>query len=164
MRLYRYMIIAAVLISLIGVSCAQIADQQMENETDMEPSITVSDQTIEGNETIGNVTIERVVIDGPGWVAIHNSLFGEPGGIVGFAQIEEGENTNVTVVIDTEVATDQLIVELHRDLGEEGVFEWPPTDVPVMVDGEILMETFDVTAEDFELKNLTALAENATEQ
>jgi len=169
MKLYRYMIIAALLISLIGISCAQVANQEtgMENETgaqEMEPSITVMDQAIEGNETVGNVTIERVVMDGPGWVAIHNSLFGEPGGLVGFAQVEAGENTNVTVIIDTEVATDQLIVELHQDLGQEGAFEWPPVDVPVMIDGMILMEPFDVTAEGFELKNLTELSQNATEQ
>ncbi|KUG19126.1 MAG: hypothetical protein KO206_02470 [Methanomicrobiaceae archaeon] len=165
MKWYGYLIMAAMLISLSGIACAQVEDQYMPatNETGEAgmPSITVMDQTVEGNETIGNITVDSVVSDGPGWVAIHNSLFGEPGGIVGFAPVEDGENTNITIVIDTEVATDQLIAELHSDLGQEGTFEWPPIDVPVEIDGEIVMEAFNVTAEDFELKNLTDMAATA---
>lgn len=126
------------------------------------PSINVTNQTIQGNATIANVTIDKVVSDGPGWIVVHNSLFGALGGAVGFAPVQSGTNSNVTVVIDTLAATDQLKAELHKDLGQPGVFEYPAVDVPQMIDGKPVSANFSVTAENFTVKNLTQLASNQT--
>ncbi|MDV2481881.1 hypothetical protein F8E02_07635 [Methanoculleus sp. Wushi-C6] len=132
-------------------------------EENVTPSINVtSNQTVEGNETIANVTIDEVVSDGPGWIVIHNSLFGTLGGVIGFSPVESGTNSNVTVTIDTLAATDQLIAELHKDLGQEGVFEYPAIDLPQMVDGEPVSANFTITADNFTVKNLTELAGNMT--
>jgi hypothetical protein len=157
------------IISLAGAAYAQVDipnGQAMDNQTEMEenvtPSINVTDQTVVGNETIGNITIDEVVSDGPGWVGIHNSLFGTLGGVVGFAPVESGTNQNVTVTIDTMAATDSLIAELHQDLGQQGVFEYPAIDVPQMINGEPVSANFSATAEDFMLKNLTDLADEQT--
>lgn len=127
------------------------------------PSINVtSNQTVEGNETLANVTIDAVVSDGPGWVVVHNSLFGTLGGAIGFAPVESGMNSNITVVIDTLAATDQLVAELHKDLGRQGVFEYPAVDLPQMVDGKPVSANFSITADNFTVKNLTELAGNQT--
>jgi LPXTG-motif cell wall-anchored protein len=106
------------------------------------PSVTVSDQTIEN----GTVTVDQVVSDGPGWMVIHADQDGAPGPVVGWAAVQDGENSDVTVDIDTESATETLWAMLHVDAGEVGTYEFPGADVPVQVEGEVLVEPFTATA------------------
>jgi len=95
-------------------------------EENVTPTINVTmAQTIEGNETIANVTIDEVVSNGPGWIVVHNNLFGALGGAVGFSPVDPGTNSNVTVTIDVLAATDRLTAELHKDLGQQGAFSTP---------------------------------------
>ena len=105
------------------------------------PSVTVEDQAIENDQ----VTIASVYSDGPGWIVIHADDNGSPGEVVGYAAVTEGENTDVTVDIDTEMATETLYAMLHEDLGTEGTYEFPGDDGPVQVDGEVVVEPFTVT-------------------
>ncbi|MDG6256905.1 MAG: hypothetical protein QCH35_04825 [Methanomicrobiaceae archaeon] len=120
---------------------------------------------IEGDQVIGNVTIDEVVSNGTGWVAIHNNLFEHPGGIIGYAQVENGTTENVTVTIHTFVATDSLFAVLHMDAGEEGVFEYPAPDTEQMADGQLVILPFKVTGNNFTLMNLTATCqENLPEE
>ena len=126
------------------------------------PTINVTNQTARGNATTANITIDHVVSDGPGWIVIHNSLFGTLGGVVGFSPVESGMNSNITVTIDTLAATDHLIAELHKDLGRQGVFEYPAVDLPQMVNDQPVMANFSITADNFTVKNLTELAGNQT--
>lgn len=88
-------------------------------------SITVADQTIEGD------------------------------GVVGYAPVEPGVSTDVTVTIQTIVAT--LFVVLHQDAGREGVFEYSVPDVEQKADGAIAIVPFNVTAENATPMNLTGL-------
>lgn len=174
MNAFRWVVAVVLVISLTGAAWGQIMppDNQTpataENvtptmERNVTPSINVTvNQTIEGNATIANVTIDEVVSDGPGWIVVHNNLFGALGGAVGFSPVDSGTNSNVTVTIDILAATDRLTAELHKDLGREGVFEYPAVDIPQMVDGQPVTANFSVTAENFTVKNLTELAVNQT--
>lgn len=178
MNKFKWVIAAILVVSLVGAAWGQImppGNQTAGNQTptgenvtptmgaNVTPSINVTmNKTITGNATIGNLTIDEVVSSGPGWIVIHNDLFGTLGGVVGFAPVNSGTNSNVTITIDTLAATDRLIAELHKDAGQQGVFEYPAVDAPQMVNGKPVMTNISVTAEGFTLKNLTQLAGNQT--
>ena len=63
------------------------------------PSVAVSDQSIES----GSVTISKVTSDGPGWLVVHAQAEGKPGPILGFSQVENGENIDVLVLSQSEI-------------------------------------------------------------
>lgn len=170
---FRWAIAVLLVASLVGLAWGQV--MPMDNQTpagenvtpsvdeNVTPTINVTmNQTLEGNATVANVTIDEVVSDGPGWLVIHNNLFGHLGGVIGFSQVDPGTNSNVTVTIDTHVAIDRLSAELHKDLGQEGVFEYPVIDGPQMADGQPVTANISVTAENFTVNNLTELAGNQT--
>ncbi len=92
------------------------------------PSIIVADQTVSGS----SILVASVTANAPGWVVIHNNLNGVPGGMIGYAYVNAGTSTNVSVPIDPKLATTALFAELHSDLGRLGVFEYPGPDVPVI--------------------------------
>ena len=150
-----------IITALFAACCVAPVSAQAEGE--MNASVTVKDQVITGDGIVGNVTVDEVVSNGPGWIVIHNNLFGHPGGVIGYAPVESGMNTNVTVTVHTFVATDTLFAVLHHDAGREGVFEYPVPDVEQKVDDEIVIVPFNATAENATLMNLTELSsENST--
>lgn len=150
-----WLVIAAV----FAACCVAPISAQVEAEENA--SITVEDQVITGDGIVGNVTVDEVVSNGPGWIVIHNNLFGHPGGVIGYSPVESGVNTNVPVTVHTFVATDTLFAVLHHDAGEAGVFEYPIPDVEQKVGGEIVIVPFNATAENATLMNLTALASDS---
>lgn len=123
------------------------------------PEVEVSDQAIEN----GTVTVDSVVSDGPGWIVIHADNNGAPGEDVGWAAVEDGENTDVMVEIDMDLATETMYAMLHSDLGAVGTYEFPGADVPVLVDGQTLAPSFMVTglaqAQATATETMTATAE-----
>ena len=145
-----------VIVAVFAACCAGPVSAQV--EADVNASVTVKDQVITGDGIVGNVTVDEVVSDGPGWIVIHNNLFGHPGGVIGYAPVEPGVNTNVSVTVHTFVATDTLFAVLHHDAGKEGVFEYPVPDVEQKVNDEIVIVPFNATAENATLMNLTALS------
>jgi len=114
------------------------AEEEVEEEEAVTPSVTVSDQAIED----GTVTVDSVVSDGQGWMVIHADEDGAPGPVIGQAAVSDGENTNVVVNIDTDAATETLWAMLHEDTGEMGTYEFPDADPPVQLEGEIVMQPF----------------------
>jgi len=107
------------------------------------PLVAVTDQSIDS----GSVTISKVTSDGPGWLVVHAQAEGKPGPILGFSQVENGENIDVFVEIDTSSATETLYAMLHADLGIAGSFEFPDgPDTPIIVDGNVVTPPFKVTA------------------
>lgn len=106
------------------------------------PSVSVSDQPIVNN----TVTVAEAVSEGPGWVVIHADEEGAPGPVIGNSeQLTNGINSNLTIEIDGESATQTLYAMLHTDAGEVGVYEFPGPDSPVSVDGAVVTSAFTVT-------------------
>ncbi|UYU18550.1 MULTISPECIES: fasciclin domain-containing protein [Methanoculleus] len=105
------------------------------------PFVNVSDQPIE-NDT---VIVDNATINQTGWADIHADLNGTPGPIIGYSQITEGVNENVSVEIEVENATPVLYAMLHIDAGEPGVHEFPGPDVPILVNGSPVQQAFNVT-------------------
>lgn len=156
MNIHRLIALSILLASLAGSVYGQSGDNET---TEITPSLTVMDQTAIGDSMLANVTVAGAVSDGPGWVVIHNDLFGHPGGVVGYAHVDSGNTSNVSVTIHSFVATDSLFAVLHYDRGVAGVFEYPAMDTEQMAEGLIVIKPFRVsTAWGGMLMNLTQMA------
>ena len=108
----------------------------------LQPSVTISDQVIQN----GTVTIPQIVSNGNWWLVIHRqNSDGTMGEYIGETLIKNGINTNVEVKINMSLATPVLYAMLHEDHGVIGVLEFPGPDVPVMVNGQMVAPTFNVT-------------------
>jgi uncharacterized protein YraI len=105
------------------------------------PSISVEDQLI-GDDNA--VTVPSAVATQPGWVVIHRDEGGAPGAVIGQVAVDAGVNNNVVVPINVDMATNTLFAMLHVDEGQAGVYEFPGADVPVMVDGNVVVRPFEV--------------------
>jgi len=115
------------------------------------PSIVVSNQEIERGE--GQVLVDSVTVDRPGWVVIHADGVdeasgaereGEPGPILGQTPVVEGVNEEVTVRFDWQQATPRLHAALYEDAGEDGRFD-PATDQAIAIDGTPIRSSFAAT-------------------
>jgi hypothetical protein len=109
----------------------------------MAPSIEAMDQDVSG----GTVTAESVVAPANGWLVVHRT--GEdmkPGPVVGYAPLKEGENNEVTAILQEDVASgDMLMLMVHGEDGgmSTGVFEYTlgaSEDGPIRVDDALVMK------------------------
>lgn len=85
-----------------------------------------------------------VVTAQPGWLVIHADGDGRPGPVIGFAEVQAGANSELTVPLDSNEGT-SVWPMLHVDTGEAGVYEFGQVegaDAPVMIDGQVA--TFNV--------------------
>jgi len=108
------------------------------------PSIVANDQL----SLDGNVVIESVVSDGPGFIVIHaDSGEGTPGPVIGVLPVVDGESRDRSLRIDTSAATPTLFAMLHVDDNEIGEYEFGSVegaDGPAVVDGAVVVVPFNV--------------------
>lgn len=86
----------------------------------------------------GKISIERVISDGPGWVAAYVDDEGQPGLIIGFTLLQDGINEDVEVELPATAASSRLFLILHEDSGNKGEFDFPAADLPVIHQGHLL--------------------------
>ncbi len=98
------------------------------------PDVLVYEQPIVN----GQVVIERVVSDGPGWLAVHNENNGTMGLLIGRAPLVDGVNEGVVVTLRETPPTDRLFIMLHRDEEPIGQFNFPRTDPRLEVNGRVM--------------------------
>ncbi|MCA9957546.1 MAG: hypothetical protein KC443_00845 [Anaerolineales bacterium] len=98
------------------------------------PDVFVLDQPVVN----GEIVVERVVSNGPGWVVIHYEDNDELGLIIGFAPLVDGVNEQVHVPIVETAVTDPLYIMLHQDTGDIGEFNFPRED-PQVTYNDIVM-------------------------
>lgn len=92
---------------------------------------------IEGRGGDGtSVTIPQATISGAdGWVAVRTDDGGEPGAVLGWAPIREGENSSAEVPLEETLAsTQRLYAVLHADEPADGEFTFPDGDPPLDAD------------------------------
>ena len=135
----------------------------MISQTD--PAIMVEDQVNKGNVFSLSVNAAE-----DGWIVIHGPNANNDGPqipeIIGKSPVEAGMNQDVEIVLsDGEMAEagDNLFPMLHYDTGEIGTYEFDGNsglDLPVMFEGNIVLESFTVqentsslTAEDQTVMN-----------
>jgi predicted lipoprotein with Yx(FWY)xxD motif len=128
--------------STFNITTAAQATEGAATPVVLQPSITVSDQAVSN----GTVTIAQVVSNGNWWLVIHRqNPDGSMGEYIGATLIKNGVSKNVVVKIDLKRATPVLYAMLHEDHGIIGVLEFPGPDVPVMVNGQMVIPIFNVT-------------------
>lgn len=97
------------------------------------PDVVVYDQPVVNGEII----IERVISDGPGWVAVHFDDNGQPGLIIGSVALEDGLNEQLSVDLIESAITPILYARLHTDSEPGGEFEFPQSDPPVRYENRL---------------------------
>ena len=103
------------------------------------PIVEAAEQTV-GESNI--VTVARVELLEPGWVAIHVDDDGQAGAVIGSVRLEAGLYENVPVTIDRRYATPTLHAVLHEDDGEIGLLEFPDGDQPLLFNGQPVVAAF----------------------
>lgn len=107
-------------------------------------SVAVEDQVLGAGNT---VVIVGVTSADSGWIVIHIAdEEGKPGSIIGYTPVAAGNNSDVLVEIEAELATETLFAMLHVDAGTVGEYEFPGDDAPVMdTDGNVVVLPFILT-------------------
>ncbi|KKQ72231.1 MAG: hypothetical protein UT33_C0005G0151 [Candidatus Peregrinibacteria bacterium GW2011_GWC2_39_14] len=123
------LILAILLLSLTFAGCSKQQASKVSAE------VEIADQSI----SAGKVIIDKASIPEKGWVAVHElgkEVFSgyEPGKVLGWAAIE-GANTNVEVAIGP-TASKRIMVVVHSDKGQIGVFEFPGADAEVYIEND----------------------------
>lgn len=97
------------------------------------PDIFAINQPVVSTE----IVLERVFVNEAGWVLVFSNFEGFTDRLLGHARVEAGENLLVAVPVVPGNTTDVLHVQLHRDDGEAGLFEYPAGDPPLLgADGQ----------------------------
>lgn len=127
-----------IVLTLLLVACQPAAETT--EEVTQVPSITNPEYLV----ATSNVVVDEVYMDQAGWVVIHADDNGAPGPVIGYFGVEEGMSTEVVVPVTADDVTDTLYAMLHVNVGNEDEFEFPDgDDVPVTVDGDVVVVSFD---------------------
>ena len=100
--------------------------------------LTVRNQESDGS----SVVVREVVSRGPGWLVIRAQDGSQPGMVIGYTPVRDGVNADLTVKIDPELATEVMYAALHIDAREIGTYEFPGSDEPMQVDGQLVSQSF----------------------
>lgn len=144
---FAWLAVAALLLAACQTAAAPTAEPTAMTEPTattppaVSPTIRVDDQSVDG----GQLVVAEVVSAGPGWIVIHADGGGKPGAVLGHSPVMDGVNTNVTVSIDDSEATPVLYAMLHVDAGTVGTYEFPGSDGPATVNGQMVSPAFNVT-------------------
>ena len=106
-------------------------------------SIKASDITSDGS----TVTVEEVTITGgKGFIAFHKDLNNTPGPVAGHsALLAEGTSSNVKITLDAKIESGDYWPMLHVDANNNGTYDFPGADSPVLVGGAPVMKKIKVT-------------------
>ncbi len=123
-------------------------------------SAAVGEETAQGNgvsaEVAGGqasgdgttVTVPSAGISGvSGWLVIRADAGGEPGDVLGYAPLREGESEeDVAVPLDEPVGSGTLYAVVHAEEPADGDFTFPDGDPPVEANGSVVAEPLRYTA------------------
>jgi plastocyanin len=117
--------------------------EQPEAGAEVTGSLTVADQSGDGTR----ITVAQATITGAdGFVVVHADADGAPGPVIGHAPLPEGTSRGLVVLLDEPLTGNATVWPmLHVDAGEPGVYEFPGPDVPVTVDGEVVVASLAFT-------------------
>lgn len=97
------------------------------------PDIYVLDQPV----IDGKIVVDRVISDGPGWLAVYYDDGGLPALIIGSAPLDDGLNELVEVNVVESAVTEQLHLQIHDDTEPIGTFDFPGADNPRLYHGRL---------------------------
>jgi hypothetical protein len=110
-------------------------------------SLDAADQNGDGT----SVTVAAVSIDAGGmggWITLHEDAAGKPGPVTYFVAVPAGASSDVVIPTAGGIRTGSYWPMLHVDDHTAGTYEFPQVqgaDLPVVVDGAVVMEKIVVT-------------------
>lgn len=128
-------ILVILLFSLTLAGCA-VGQQTPKISAEIE----IADQSISS----GKIIVDKASIPGTGWVAVHElgvKMFDQyaPGKLLGWSTLT-GANTNVEIPISP-TTSKRIMVAIHPDKGQIGVFEFPGADAEVYIENDKQIDT-----------------------
>jgi cytochrome c oxidase subunit 2 len=127
-------------LTLLGVGCTKKTSPS--TSLVIPPSISVQSQSLGADNEL---VINKASIDNDGWIAIHQKEDGQVGKIIGYASLFRGVATKIKINVDRANISPSLFAVLHHDRGQKGVFEFPDTDGPVIINQQVIMEEFNIS-------------------
>ncbi len=123
------------------------------------PDLFVLNQPVVAAELV----VERVFVNEPSWLVVFSNFQGFTDRLLGHTALEAGENQLLTVPIVPNNTTDMLHVQVHRDSGEAGVFEYPADDPPLLgEDGQPVRVSIETDTGNYLLTRDQALSDGGT--
>ncbi len=113
-------------------------------EADVEAVVAI-DQRL---AVIDQISVLAAFSEGPGFIAVHeDDGEGGIGGVIGVsAVLFDGVNSNILVDLDRNANNGEtLFAMLHDDANNNGIYEFPGVDVPIIDDGGVIAPPFIVT-------------------
>jgi len=110
-----------------------------------------------------SITVDYVLMEVKGFVAIHGEVDGKPGEVLGASDLlETGETENIVIPLTREVKGGEILFAfLHVDDGD-GEFSFPGPDIPVTDDyDKIIMSMFKVGESEVTIEEITGSTESA---
>jgi hypothetical protein len=147
MRIYKRILGAIGIVLAVALSLGATAYAVMEGggEGEMMGVIVAADNiALEVPAQPGatrTLVVETANVPGPSWIVVHLDDNGKPGMRVGLQHVDPGANANVSVALEGDELTDELIVALHADRGVVDSFDFAmdqfevSPDKPYFVDG-----------------------------
>jgi hypothetical protein len=97
------------------------------------PDILVYDQPV----VDGQIVVDRVISNGPGWLVAYFDDEGEVGLIIGSAPLADGLNERVAITLLEAAVTETIYLMLHEDTNPGDAFDFPRNDPPVLYNGRL---------------------------
>lgn len=138
-------------VALVAMACGGRYDTQPASEgAPAVPAITGAIEATDQETDGSTVTLTAAEITGArGWIAVHSDVDGGPGPVLGTAEVQEGSNNDVEVTLATPLTSSTAVWPmLHIDDHELGFYEFGAVegaDLPVTVDGEVVMQRIQLT-------------------
>jgi len=111
-------------------------------KTTQTPAIFVANQPIVNKAII----LPEVISVGEEWVVIHKQNGdGTMGPMAGYTQVHDGVNKNVVVTLDPSLTSSVMYAMLHQNIAKKSSPQFPGIDAPVMVNGQMVAPTFEIT-------------------
>jgi len=99
------------------------------------PALVVRNQSLEG----GTITVQSLYLDKPGFVVVHKDVNNTFGAVIGNSDLLQGEVNNAKVAVNTSQTGTRVWVMLHYDDNNNGLYEFPAEDAPIVINGNVLV-------------------------
>lgn len=125
----RLLISSALIVGLFALAgCAESTEPEGEMTGYIASEDDAQLEIAEEQDSTSMLTVDRVEAPENAWIVVHLDDNGKPGDRVGLQPIDEGESRDVSVNLEG-VTTENVIVAVHADRGEEGEFEFDKEDM-----------------------------------
>lgn len=143
-------LIITIILLILGIAIILATITPMNNESDTEINssntreIELSQITVNNQDPGNSIMIENIQLSERGYVVIHEDDNGSPGNVIGHSGLLSGNISNVIIPLERLASNEMLHAMLHVDDGDYQ-YEFPGDDSPLKQNGEIVVESFEVS-------------------